>query len=59
MKNILLVDDDKSLCETLTAFVDPREYQVRTMDDSPGTVDYIRSYSPDVVLLDVSMTHPR
>lgn len=55
MKNILLVDDDKSLCETLTAFVDPQEYQVRTMDDTPGTVDYIRSYNPDVVLLDVNL----
>ncbi len=55
MKNILLVDDDKSLCETLVAFVDPQEYQVRTMDDSPGTVDYIKSYGPDVVLLDVNL----
>lgn len=55
MKNILLVDDDSSLCETLSAYVDPQEYQVRSLADLPGTVDYIRSNSPDVVVLDVNL----
>ncbi len=55
MKNILLVEDDQDLCETLAAFVNPSEYQIDTIDDVPGTVDYIKSRSPDVVLLDVNL----
>jgi DNA-binding NtrC family response regulator len=55
MKSILLVDDDRGLRQSLADFVDPREYHLASLEDSPGTVDYIKDNSPDVVLLDVNL----
>jgi DNA-binding NtrC family response regulator len=55
MKSILLVDDDRSLSESLSACVDPGEYEVEAFADTPGTLDYIRERTPDVILLDVNL----
>ena len=55
MKSILLIDDDLSLTESLTGFFDPKEFRVDTMADAPGSVEFIRSNTPDVVLLDVNL----
>lgn len=55
MKNILLIDDDLSLSESLIGMFDPREYRVETLADAPGTIDFIESNSPDIVLLDVNL----
>ncbi len=55
MKNILLIDDDLSLSESLIGMFDPHEYRVETLADAPGTIDFIESNSPDIVLLDVNL----
>jgi DNA-binding NtrC family response regulator len=55
MKSILLVDDDRDFSETLVAGIDPDAYRVDTLIDAPGTLEYIRSNNPDVVLLDVNL----
>ncbi len=55
MKNILLIDDDLSLSETLAEYFDPQEFRVDTMPDAPGSLAYIRERCPDVVLLDVNL----
>lgn len=55
MKSILLVDDDRSFSESLVASIDPELYRVDTLIDAPGTLEYIRSNCPDIVLLDVNL----
>ncbi len=55
MKNILLIDDDLSLSESLAQYFDPQEFSVNTMPDVPGSLAYIRENCPDVVLLDVNL----
>ncbi len=55
MKNILLIDDDLSLSESLAGLLDSREYRLDTMADAPGTLDFIESNLPDCVLLDVNL----
>jgi len=55
MKSILLVDDDRSLSESLAELIDPKEYHVDILADAPGTVEFIKAKSPDVVLLDVNL----
>lgn len=55
MKNILLIDDDLSLSQSLSEYFDPQEFRVDTMPDAPGSLAYIRENCPDVVLLDVNL----
>lgn len=55
MKSILLIDDDPSLSRTLTEYFDPNEFRLDTMSDAPGSLEYILSNNPDVVLLDVNL----
>lgn len=55
MKNILLVDDDKQIGETLTKLFDPSEYRFYCITDGDQTIDMIGSTAADLVLLDVNL----
>jgi len=55
MKNILLVDDDKQIGETLTKLFDPSEYRFYCITDGDQTIDMIGSTGADLVLLDVNL----
>lgn len=55
MKNILLVDDDVQVGETLAELFDPTEYKFHFTADGDNTIDMIDSTDADLVLLDVNL----
>ncbi len=55
MKNILLVDDDVRIGETLAELFDPTEYKFHYTADGENTIDMIDSTNADLVLLDVNL----
>lgn len=55
MKNILLVDDDVQIGETLSQMFDPSEYKFHYITDGEQALDMINNTEADLVLLDVNM----
>ena len=55
MKNILLVDDDVQIGETLSQIFDPSEYKFHCIMDGERTLDMIDATGADLVLLDVNL----
>ena len=55
MKSILVIDDDRSICETLEMNFSEKGYQVSTALDSEEGLALLKAEEPDVVLLDVRM----
>ena len=53
MNKIYLVDDDVDLVEALTMMLEANNYQVKSQNDDIGIVDNIRSFNPDIIILDV------
>ena len=55
MKSILVIDDDRSICETLELNFTEKGYQVSTaLDSDEGFMKFQAEY-PDLVLLDIRM----
>ena len=52
---ILVVDDDRNICEILRLHFENEGYQVKTACDGVEGVELFRSYDPDLVLLDIMM----
>ena len=52
-KNILIVDDEKDICLTLSKILSSKGYSVSTVDNSDTAIDEIKNTSIDLVLLDV------
>lgn len=55
MKNILLVDDDVQIGETLSQMLDPSEYKFHYITDGEQALAMINNTDADLVLLDVNM----
>ena len=55
MKNILLVDDDPNVSETLVGLLDNSEFKFHQLQDGSGALEYIDNNSLDLVLLDVNL----
>ena len=55
MKNILLVDDDIQVGETLSEMFDSSEYKFHCIEDGDQTLDMIDNTDADLVLLDVNL----
>jgi DNA-binding NtrC family response regulator len=55
MKNILLVDDDTQVGETLSQMFDSSEYRFHCIADGDKTLDMIDDTGADLVLLDVNL----
>lgn len=53
MKKIYLVDDDIDIVEAMTTVLESKGYKVASQLDSAGLVDNIRSFNPDLIILDV------
>ena len=56
MAEILLVDDEKALRDSLKAVLQGEGYEVRTARDGDEALVKIAEKRPDLVLLDVMMT---
>lgn len=54
-KKILLVDDDNSQLSTTRALLELAGYEVTVHDTPFRTTEIIRTWQPDLVLLDVNM----
>jgi len=55
MKNILLVDDDPAVSETLLGLFDNSEFRFHQLEDGNRAIEFIDNNSLDLVLLDVNL----
>ncbi|OGO25716.1 MAG: DNA-binding response regulator [Chloroflexi bacterium RBG_16_54_11] len=55
MPNILVVEDDRSLRETLAYNLSRQEYNVQAVGDGPSALKLARANHPDLVLLDLML----
>lgn len=52
---ILIVDDNQQNCELLEAYLADIECQVEMAEDGRQALEKVRSFAPDLILLDVMM----
>ena len=55
MNSILVIDDEKEICESIKMILEYEEYQVDTTSDGNEGLDKIEAGNFDVVLLDIQM----
>jgi len=55
MKNILVVDDDRSLANLTKLALEKKGYQVRVLNDGVYVLDEVKRQKPDLILMDVLM----
>lgn len=55
MTKILIVDDDKDILEVVKLLLTHHNYDVQTIFDPEETIDQIKTFKPDVILLDVNI----
>ncbi len=55
MAKILIVDDEPSITNLVTAYLKPEGYQVYTAADGPSGLKAARAFKPDLVILDVML----
>ncbi len=55
MKKILIVEDDKNIAKALHVRMTAQGYEVATTFDAVMATTTARSYSPDLILLDISL----
>ena len=52
---ILVVDDEQSILDLVTAYLKQEGYEVYTAGDGPGALRTARTYKPDLVVLDIML----
>lgn len=52
---ILVIDDEQSILDVVTAYLRPEGFEVRTAADGPTGLQVARSFKPDVVVLDIML----
>ncbi len=52
---ILLVDDERSIIDLVTAYLKPEGYQVYTALDGPSALKAARSFKPNLIVLDIML----
>lgn len=55
-KRIVVVDDQTDLLSLLRMLLEDARYQVSVLKDGRGSVEYIRTNQPDLVILDLKLT---
>jgi two-component system, OmpR family, alkaline phosphatase synthesis response regulator PhoP len=55
---ILLVDDDPDILDLLEYNLEKEGYKVKTLEESSSAVHVAKSFSPDLIILDLMMPHP-
>ncbi len=55
MRKILVVDDERSILELVTAYLRKEGYEVYTAEDGPSGLKAARALKPDLVVLDVML----
>ncbi|MDL2218967.1 response regulator transcription factor [Ruminococcaceae bacterium OttesenSCG-928-O06] len=54
-KRIMIVDDDKNICELLRLYLEKEGYDTHLAHDGEAAFNAFEDYSPDLVLLDIMM----
>ena len=54
-KKILIVDDDKNICELLRLYLEKDGFSTVVANDGEQAVKYEAQYSPDLILLDIML----
>lgn len=52
---ILVIDDELSILELVTAYLEPEGYDVRTARDGQTGLDLARAFEPDLIVLDIML----
>ena len=55
MARILVIDDEPSITNLVTAYLKPEGYEVFTASDGPGGLKAARAFKPDIIILDVML----
>lgn len=55
MPKILIVDDEPSIVNLVSAYLKPEGYEVYTAADGPSGLKAARAYKPDLIVLDVML----
>lgn len=57
MKRILVVDDDIEVLETIQLILEIGGFKVSALNDGEEIFNRIEKFSPDLILLDISLGH--
>jgi two-component system alkaline phosphatase synthesis response regulator PhoP len=52
---ILLVDDEKSIVDLVSAYLEPEGYEMRTAMDGAAGLKQARAFKPDLIVLDIML----
>ncbi|GJQ64025.1 MAG: sigma-54-dependent Fis family transcriptional regulator [Melioribacteraceae bacterium] len=55
MKSILVIDDEKEICESISMILEYEDYEVETSSDVLSALKKIEYMMPDAILLDIQM----
>ncbi len=55
MAKILIVDDDKNICELLRLYIEKEGFETAIANDGQMAIGYFHSFSPDLILLDIML----
>ncbi len=55
MAKILVIDDEPSIVNLITAYLKPEGYEVYTATDGPSGLKAARAYKPDLIILDLML----
>lgn len=55
MPKILVVDDEPSIVNLITAYLKPEGYEVHTAMDGPSGLKAARAFKPDLIILDIML----
>jgi two-component system, OmpR family, alkaline phosphatase synthesis response regulator PhoP len=55
MPKILVIDDEPSIVNLITAYFKPEGYEVHTAADGPSGLKAARAFKPDLIILDVML----
>lgn len=55
MAKILVIDDEPSIVNLITAYLKPEGYEVHTAVDGPSGLKAARAFKPDLIILDIML----
>ena len=55
MTKILVIDDEPSIVNLVTAYLKPEGYEAFTATDGPSGLKAARAYKPDLIILDLML----
>jgi len=55
MAKILVIDDESSIVNLVTAYLKPEGYEILTANDGPSGLKVARAFKPDLIILDLML----